>query len=54
MQAPPESMGANLTVMVHDIRAAGGVPVLVTSLTRRNFFANGTVDDTLGPWANGE
>ncbi|KAI0687069.1 SGNH hydrolase [Earliella scabrosa] len=50
--APPESMGANLTVMVHDIRAAGGVPVLVTSLTRRNFFANGSVNDALGPWAD--
>ncbi|KAI0738820.1 SGNH hydrolase [Daedaleopsis nitida] len=50
--APPESMGANLTFMVGQIRAAGGVPVLVTSLTRRNFFDNGTVDDTLGPWAD--
>jgi hypothetical protein len=46
-------MGANLTFMVGQIRAAGGEPVLVTSLTRRNFFANGTVNDTLGPWANG-
>jgi len=50
--APPESMGANLTVMVQQIRALGGVPVLVTSLTRRNFNSDGTIDDALGPWAN--
>ncbi|EIN04895.1 carbohydrate esterase family 12 protein, partial [Punctularia strigosozonata HHB-11173 SS5] len=49
--APPESMGQNLTEMVHQIRAVGGEPVLVTSLTRRNFFANGTLDDVLEPWA---
>ncbi len=40
--------------MVGQIRAAGGVPVLVTSLTRRNFFDNGTINDALGPWANGK
>lgn len=51
--APPESMGANLTKMVQQVRALGGEPVLVTSLTRRNFNADGTVDDALGPWANG-
>ncbi|KAF5391566.1 hypothetical protein D9757_002366 [Collybiopsis confluens] len=50
--APPESMGANLTIMVQQIRAAGAEPVLVTSLTRRNFNADGTIDDALGPWAN--
>ncbi|KZV94253.1 SGNH hydrolase, partial [Exidia glandulosa HHB12029] len=49
--APPESMGANLTIMVDAIRAAKGEPVLVTSLTRRNFLSNGTVDDALEPWA---
>ncbi|EJD48508.1 SGNH hydrolase [Auricularia subglabra TFB-10046 SS5] len=49
--APPESMGANLTIMVDAIRAANGEPVLVTSLTRRNFFANGSVNDALEPWA---
>jgi lysophospholipase L1-like esterase len=50
--APPESMGANLTQMVQAIRAIGGEPILVTSLTRRNFFDNGTIDDALGPWAD--
>ncbi|KAF8962790.1 SGNH hydrolase-type esterase domain-containing protein [Flammula alnicola] len=51
--APPESMGANLTpVMVQQVRALGGEPVLVTSLTRRSFNSNGTIDDALGPWAN--
>jgi lysophospholipase L1-like esterase len=51
--APPESMGANMTVMVKQIRALGGEPVLVTSLTRRNFNPNGTIIDALGPWADG-
>ncbi|KAF5347534.1 hypothetical protein D9758_014506 [Tetrapyrgos nigripes] len=50
--APPESMGKNLTEMVQQIRALKAEPVLVTSLTRRNFFANGTLDDILGPWAD--
>jgi len=50
--APPESMGTNLTEFVKQIRDAGGEPVLVTSLTRRSFNANGTVADQLGPWAN--
>jgi hypothetical protein len=52
-QAPPESMGRNLTTIAGQIRAAGGEPVLVTSLSRRNFFSNGTINDILGPWANG-
>ncbi|TFK40397.1 SGNH hydrolase-type esterase domain-containing protein, partial [Crucibulum laeve] len=50
--APPESMGTNLTSMVKQIKALGAEPVLVTSLTRRSFNANGTVADTLGPWAD--
>ncbi|KAJ6531825.1 SGNH hydrolase-type esterase domain-containing protein, partial [Mycena capillaripes] len=50
--APPESMGANLTIMVNQIRALGAEPVLVTSLTRRTFFDNGTIQDLLGPWAD--
>ncbi|KAK7047641.1 hypothetical protein VNI00_006409 [Paramarasmius palmivorus] len=50
--APPESMGQNLTVMVQQLRDLGAEPILVTSLTRRNFFSNGTIDDILGPWAD--
>ncbi|KAJ7931548.1 hypothetical protein B0H13DRAFT_1958735 [Mycena leptocephala] len=50
--APPESMGANLTIMVDQIRALGAEPVLVTSLTRRTFFDNGTIQDLLAPWAD--
>lgn len=46
-------MGKNLTAMVAQIRAVSGEPVLITSLSRRNFFSNGTVDDILGPWADG-
>ncbi|KAI0710757.1 SGNH hydrolase [Earliella scabrosa] len=49
--APPESMGRNLTTIVKAIRAVGGEPVLVTSLTRRNFRADGTINDALADWA---
>jgi len=52
--APPESMGANLTEMVMEIRGLGAEPVLVTSLTRRSFNSDGTIADTLGPWADGK
>ncbi|KAJ7285024.1 SGNH hydrolase [Mycena rebaudengoi] len=50
--ATAESMGANLTVMVNQIRSLGAEPILVTSLTRRSFNANGTIADALGPWAD--
>ncbi|KAK0204899.1 SGNH hydrolase [Desarmillaria ectypa] len=50
--ADPESMGANLTIMVQEIRALGAEPILITSLTRRSFRANGTIADTLQPWAD--
>lgn len=50
--APPESMGANLTEMVRQVRGLGAEPVLVTSLTRRSFNSDGTVADSLGPWAD--
>lgn len=52
--ADPKSMGANMTVMAAQIIKAGGEPVLVTPLTRRNFNSNGTIADTLQPWADGE
>lgn len=41
---------ANLARYVADVKAAGGVPVLVTSLTRRS-FRNGYVWNDLAPWA---
>jgi lysophospholipase L1-like esterase len=41
---------ANLKAYVADIRAAGGKPVLVTPLTRRQFKEGQLVDD-LAPWA---
>jgi hypothetical protein len=47
-------MGKNLTIMVQQIREAKGEPVLVTSLARRTFASNGTLTDTLQPWADGE
>lgn len=41
---------ANLKRYVEDVRAAGGKPVLVTPLTRRQ-FKDGKLLDDLGPWA---
>jgi lysophospholipase L1-like esterase len=49
--ATPAAMGANLTIMVNQARAAGAVPVLVTPITRRIFNPNGTIQDALAPWA---
>ena len=42
---------ANLRRYVEETRAAGGKPVLVTSLTRR-IFRQGKLTDTLQPWAD--
>jgi lysophospholipase L1-like esterase len=41
---------ANLKLYVEEVRAAGGKPVLVTPLTRRQFKGGRLIDD-LGPWA---
>jgi lysophospholipase L1-like esterase len=41
---------ANLKRYVDEVRAAGGKPVLVTPLTRRQ-FKDGKLIDDLGPWA---
>ena len=41
---------ANLARYAAEVKAAGGVPVLVTSLTRRT-FRNGYVWNDLAPWA---
>ena len=41
---------ANLKLYVDEVRAAGGKPVLVTPLTRRQ-FKDGKLIDDLGPWA---
>jgi hypothetical protein len=49
------AMGANLATFVDEVRAVGAEPILITSLTRRNFNAdNVTLNDTLEPWANGK
>jgi len=42
---------ANLRGMVNDVRAAGGIPVLVTPLARRA-FKGGKLDNTLESWAD--
>ena len=53
--APPETMGTNLAKFIDEVRAVGAEPILVTSLTRRSFNSdNVTLNDPLGPWANGD
>ena len=47
-------MGANLTRFITETRSLGAYPVLITSLSRRNFVKDTDVIlDTLGPWADG-
>jgi lysophospholipase L1-like esterase len=41
---------ANMARYAKDVRALGGVPVLVTPLTRRT-FVDGQLDNNLRPWA---
>jgi lysophospholipase L1-like esterase len=42
---------ANMKRYVDEVRAAGGKPILVTPLTRRQ-FKDGKLIDDLGPWAD--
>jgi lysophospholipase L1-like esterase len=42
---------ANMKRYVEEVRAAGGKPILVTPLTRRQ-FKDGKLLDDLGPWAD--
>jgi lysophospholipase L1-like esterase len=46
---PETTFAANLARYVDEARAAGAKPVLITSLTRRN-FQDGHLADTLGPY----
>ena len=53
--AGPESMAVNMTQFVSDIRGLGAHPIILTPLSRRGFKSdNVTINDTLGPWADGE
>lgn len=47
---PKTTYRANLIRYIHDARAAGATPILVTSLVRR-IFVDGKVEDTLAPYA---
>ncbi|GHJ86295.1 hypothetical protein NliqN6_2697 [Naganishia liquefaciens] len=51
--AGPESMAANMTQFVSNIRGLGAHPIILTPLSRRGFKSdNITINDTLGPWAD--
>ena len=49
---PATTYTANMARYVDDVRAIGAQPILVTSLTRRNFSKTepGRIEDTLGPF----
>lgn len=48
---PQTTFHANMVRYVEEVRAAGGTPVLVTSIVRRNFDANGKIKrDSLVPY----
>ncbi|KAJ3045009.1 hypothetical protein HDV00_012429 [Rhizophlyctis rosea] len=40
----------NMINMINQVKTAGGLPVVVTSLTRRT-FKSGKIDDVLADWA---
>ncbi|KAI5838853.1 SGNH hydrolase-type esterase domain-containing protein [Morchella snyderi] len=46
-----ETFKTNLRRMISDVKGRNGEPVIVTSLSRRNYNTNGTIADTLAPWA---
>lgn len=46
-----ETFKENLALMSSNVKDLSGTPVLVTPLSRRNYNANGTINDSLGPWA---
>jgi lysophospholipase L1-like esterase len=49
---PTTSFHANMTDYVEDARAAGAIPILVTSIVRRNLTPDGKVKpDSLAPYA---
>ena len=45
---PPDDFKRNLARMVDDVRASGGLPVLLTPVRRRKFSASGELEDTHG------
>ena len=47
---PGTTYRANMKRYIEEARAAGMKPVLVTSLTRRQFGPDGKIADTLGPY----
>ncbi|KAI8824830.1 SGNH hydrolase-type esterase domain-containing protein [Fimicolochytrium jonesii] len=42
----------NLKGLIKDIKGAGGLPIVVTSLCRRTFNSKGNLTDVLQPWAD--
>jgi len=42
---------SNLEGMVSDVKSSGAIPILITPLSRRNYNSDGTINDSLFPWA---
>lgn len=49
---PATSYRDFLREFIHQLRAAGTEPIIVSSVTRRRFDAEGRIATTLGPWAD--
>ncbi len=47
---PRTTYTANMTRFVNDVRAMGARPILITSLTRRRFTADGRIEPNLDPY----
>lgn len=50
--APPDTFRYNLQRFVQEVRQRGGLPVLITPVTRRRFDANGIALETHVPYSN--
>jgi hypothetical protein len=47
---PGTTYAANMTRFVNDVRSMGARPILITSLTRRRFTADGRIEPNLDPY----
>jgi len=46
-----ETYKANLRRMISDVITHNAIPIIVTSISRRDYNSNGTIKDTLADWA---
>ncbi|CUS09620.1 unnamed protein product [Tuber aestivum] len=46
-----ETYKSNLRRMISDVKANDAIPIIVTSISRRKYRSNGTINDNLETWA---